>query len=1031
MSAVGSTILASEVDTAGVAVDAGWLEYERWTGAIADVVYPETADAVPAYLDLEADVLAAIAAKVGYQGSARDGLRDAVLGVTAARGAFSLTPLMRREDVWRQSREVDAAPPPGLGFLAVTVLAAEEMGAADDGFSQNAYYARLSTLLGLPADSHDVRSQYMARAEQFWGDLNRWLERLEGRRGTPTAYSLSFRYVGLPVSQALVREGDRRKFPIFFAQYGLPAGSEMAPEALERYLDAWFASESCPISALLKKLWGRGSARERIATVAAVELAGWDGTVEAGQTPLASSAQRTALMAQLRRGFMGESLDLALTVRAAADDDVASGVEVESADSNWMPVGFVPAAANVWRTSYSGDIDVSSVLEGVVRLRTMAAVDRPMLHHPRSVVPLVLDELQAAYVEAERLQLNVDSMVLVRTSASGRPIAANVVRILETCARPGFTVHKHLAGLPEGWTLVSDVQLFSSPGGGTPYNELVPLARDQLTIAGGMRIPSRIRKWSVVAPPELRASVESAAHLSIVLSDGDDRKNELHRWTTEGGALVVDLAHAGLPVGDYGVALFAGEAKSPLQQATVRLRSADGTDPGWELAPRLVYGLTSPGGPVAMLTARELDGVVPDVFIDGAAAEGDNPARPAAISKAARSLVWKPKGESPPAPVVRIGTPDPKSCVVTGAHHLVYPTFMGGWQPKYIDGVCKYCGLVKRSPGWVPRHAQRKFVAGDGGHIEVAALPPVEHSQARLWDAALDAIMHLGGGKAAGLTSIASQIDGSALFTNGFPGRLEALGHVAIERAADGAPERWEVSPSCLVPRGSDSVEFVGFWPDSLIDDLLDSAGLGRDRLRCEHADGQPSRRLVDGVDATAVTAAAQESGLARVVWDATDDMLRALPPLSAVAAELPRRPMPGYGQAERFVVDSASWVETSDVSLPGAYRLARGFERLHIFRSDDDVTAGEAVRASVYLVKHLAANALGRSLVMHVAKHGLLAVPLGADLPGLYERAAVLASGVLPRATTLAGGEIKRRCLVYSSITSEQADLLTTLLSR
>lgn len=975
-------------------------------------------------------MLAEIAARAGHNGGAREGLRDAVLGVTTAGGWFSLAEMGRRENDWRTEKGVDE-PPPCLAFLALTVLAAEDMGAAEDGFNYNAYYARLSSLLELPPESQEVRSQYMTYAEPLWRDLNRWLERQEGRRGTPTAYALSFRYVGLPLSQALVREGDRRKFPVFFAQFGLPAGSELAPEVLERYLDAWFAGEASPVSASLKKLWGRGSARERIATVAAVELAGWDGTVEAGHAPEASSVQRAALMAQLRRGFLGESLDLALTVRAAPDDDIASGVEVESADGEWMPVAFVPAAANVWRTSYSGDIDVGSVLEGVVRMRTATGADRLIRHHPRSIVPLVLDELQAAYVEAERLQLNVDSMVLVRTSAQGRPLAANVVKILETCARPGFTVHDHLAGLPDGWTLIAGVQLFGSPGTGTSYNELVPLARDQLTIAGGMRIPSRIRKWSVVAPPELRASVASEARLSIVLSDGEDRKRELHRWSSEGGALVAPLAEALLGVGDYGVALFAGDAKSPLQQATVRLRSAAEQDAGWGLAPRLVYGLTEPGGPIGALTACELSDDMPEVLVDGAVAQGEHPAQPSDVLKAPTSLVWTPKGESAPLPVVRVGRPDAGSCVVTGAHHLEYPTFMGGWQPRYIEGVCKYCGLVKRSPGWIPRNGYRKPVAAGGPHVEVTDLPPVDDVPARQWDAAFDAVMHLGGGSASALASLASQIDGSALFTNSFPTWLEALGHIAVERAPDGTPERWEVSPSCLVARGDDSVELVGFWPEPLIQELMDVADLGDDHLRRIPADGQPTRRLLDGVDVDVIATAAQDSELSSVTWDVTGQMLQALPPLSAVAADLSRRPMPGFSQAERFDVDSASWVQASDVSIPGGYRLARGFERLYIFRSPDDVAAGEAVQGSAYLVKHLAANALGRSLTVHVPKHGFLAVPLGSDLPGLYARALVLASGTLPRAMGLTGGGVKRRCLVYSSVNRGQADLLATLLSR
>ncbi|UER54604.1 hypothetical protein HJG43_08710 [Kineosporiaceae bacterium SCSIO 59966] len=989
------------------------------------MVYPSREDAVPVYLDLEDEVLDRLASAAGHEGSARDGLRDAVTAVTVSRGIFSLGRLSAEARAWRQSRD-RRHPPPWLAFLAITVLAAEAMGAADDGFNQNNYYARLCSLLQVPVDSPEVRSQYMERAEQMWGDLNRWLEGLEGRRGTPTAYALSFRYVGLPMSQALVRAGDRRKFPLFFAQYGLPAGTEFSPEALERYLDAWFASESCPFSPSLKKLWEKDSARERIAAVAAVELVGWDGTVPSNQVVGSPTLQRVGLMAQLRRGFMGESLDLALTLRAGAEDEFGAGMRVEAAAGQWMPVGLVPAVANVWRTSYSSDIDVKSVLEGVVRMKPAVGDDRVLTHHPRSIVPLVFDELQAAYLEAERLQLNVDSLLLVRTETKGRPLASNVVKVLEGCARPGFTIHQSMDRLPAGWTLVAGVQLFGSPGPGT-YNELVPLARDQLTIAGGMRIPSRIRKWSVVSPPEVRASVESAADLRLVLTDGEDLKKELRSWTARGGALVVPLAEAELSVGDYSLALYAGNAKAPLQRATVRLRSADVVDAAWDLSPRLVYELSEPGGPFGVLSAREIDGDVSKVFVDGALTVGVRPREPGVTLRAPTRAGWSPPHATPPPPVVKIGAPEAGSCVVTGAHHLEYPTFMGGWQPKYIEGVCRYCGLVKRSPGWIPRNGFRKSSAG-GVHVDVADLPPVDGQTSRLWDAALDTLMHLGGGSARALTTVASQIDGSALFTSAFPTRLELLGHIAVERSDDGTPERWEISPSCLVVRGPDSLELVGFWPDDLVATLLDRFADSDVRLQEQPAEDQPTRRLLEGAHVELVEEDAEPLGL--VVRDPCTQILGALPVLSEVAVTHPRVPMPGFSQAERFDVASASWVQTSDVSRPGAYRLARGFERLHVYRSESDVVRRSAVLGSVHLVKYLAANALGHSLVTFLPRRQGVVVPLGCDLPGLYARAAVLASGELPQRKRLTG-EHERPCLLYPSITQEQADLLVTLLSR
>lgn len=999
-----------------------WPRYERWNEAVASAVFPVLSEPAPVYLDLEEETLSQIAREAGSEHAPRDGLREAVRGVTVAGESFSLNRLWRAQRQWRSGRDY-TVPPPSLAFLALTALAAEDMGSSDDGFNANNYYSRLCVLLGLDPNHQPIRQQYQQRAEGFWGDLNRWLDGLDGMRGTPTAYALTFRYVGLPLSQALVREGDRRKFPLFFAQYGLAAGMDLAPEVLQRYLEAWFNSEGCPASVALKRLWSKPSTHERIATVAALELMGWDGAIAAAHVSQAPALQRVGLIAQVHQGFLGSGVDIALAVRSFGIDAFDGRMEVEASGGEWLPLTLTPSVANVWRTSFTSGLDIASVLEGVVKLRQEGADGQVHRHHPRSVVPLVFDEMQSAFVEQERLQLNVDSMLLVREKAQGRPIASRVADALRTCARPGFRVEGELDGLPAGWVLISGVQLFGAPSSGT-FNELVPLARDQLTVAGGMRIPSRVRKWSALAAPEIRASVESVDGLRLVLTDLDTEREQA--WTTQGGALVVSLDDLALPVGDYRAALFAGDSRNPLQQVTIRLRSADGVDSAWHLAPRLTYTLSDPGGPMGAITAAEEDADLSmGRFVDGALALGSSGVE--AMPAPSRPIWSAPKPVTQVIMPVRIGSPDAQSCVVTGAHYLEYPTYFGGWGPKFIEGVCKYCGLVKRSPGW-PRKKDSRPGKPSASHIEVADLPPVESASTRLWDAALDALMHLGGGTAASLTGVASQIDGSALFTTSFPVRLETLGHLAIERSPDGSPTRWEISPSCLVPV-PEGLELIGFWPGPHLAELLSLLEPFGGRLVHQPKDGRPSRRRIEGVGADEVEAHLNDKFT--LALDAASAILDTLPALSSLRRALPREPMPGFNRAERYDVTSSSWLGTNDVSSPGAYRLSRGFERIHLLRSAEDVEAGLAARGSVYLVKHLAANLSGRSLAIYLPTRQAIVVPRGCDLPGLYARAAVLASGELPTSGKINLGELKRDCLVYSGISQDQADLLVTLLSR
>ena len=116
---------------------AALLELERGGGASA--AFPELWEPVPVYLDLEESDLAAVATAAGHEGPARDGLREAIRGVTVSGSRFSLSPLWQMHQGWRAAG--DYWSPPTLAFLALTVLAAEDMGNSADGFDPLNYYS--------------------------------------------------------------------------------------------------------------------------------------------------------------------------------------------------------------------------------------------------------------------------------------------------------------------------------------------------------------------------------------------------------------------------------------------------------------------------------------------------------------------------------------------------------------------------------------------------------------------------------------------------------------------------------------------------------------------------------------------------------------------------------------------------------------------------------------------------------------------------------------------------------------------------
>ncbi|WP_142282746.1 hypothetical protein [Mycobacterium aquaticum] len=1008
--------------------DGTWAEYLEWNDAVAQVLYPMTDASLPVYMDMEVAELQKIAEYARDEsGDPRKALTRAVRAASVHKGKIDLGALVQRTAAWSRTKDRNM-PPPCLAFLAVTALAAEDMGITDDDIAGNAYYARLARLLGLPDADTRLRQQYANHAEFLWRCLNRWLDDLDGARGIPTAYALTFRYVGLPMSQALVREGDRQKFPVMFAQFGLSPGMHLAPEDLITYLDVWLGSEQSSASNNLRHLWERPATRERIATVAAVELANWDGTigdesaVTVGGTPLAT---RATLVANVRSGFIEQSLGLSLGLRPLTGD-MDGKMEVLSTDGSWIDIGFAPGTAGLWRTSYNQAIDFGSILEGVVRLRHAAEPVIEYKRFPRTVIPLVYDELQSAFVESERLQIGADSLVLVRTVSNETKVktkaADEVERVLAACARPGYRRIDILNGLPPGWALFKDVQLFGSPE--THLNELVPLARNKLTLAGGLRIPSKIRKWSTHSPPEVRAAVQSELELLVTLSEATSEL-VLHEWKSHTGSLVASLSDANLPDGDYRVSLYTGKKSTPIQQSSIRLRSSADVDTSWENAPRLAYVLTDP---VGILTATEVRSES-EMFIDGLATNGDLNVQP--IRKASSKVVWNSSRQVVSRPTIQVGTPDPKSCIVTGAHHFVLPTYYGKTAAKFIEGECKSCAMVKRFPTWPRNRWQKKSDSTADSLLSIDELESVEEQAGPNWDAALDALMHLGGGSISTLESIALQLEGSLLFVDTFIRTLEGLGHIAVERNELFQATRWEISPSCIGETTQGTFRLTGFWPPQDADEVKTRLSEFGTELAVVSERAGPSvqcftHRMSD-------VASTLEKVLPRfaIVTHTGLAILSSLPTLSAVARALTRVPMPGFQSAERFDLQTANWVRSTDPYAPGAYRLRRGFESVYVYRSPDDVSAGFACIAPVHLVKHLAANDADVTLAGFSNKSRAVFVPRGCDLPGLYARALIAMSGRVP-ITTLAPSKDgkKRKCLVYRCVEQQAADILVTLLS-
>jgi hypothetical protein len=284
----------------------------------------------------------------------------------------------------------------------------------------------------------------------------------------------------------------------------------------------------------------------------------------------------------------------------------------------------------------------------------------------------------------------------------------------------------------------------------------------------------------------------------------------------------------------------------------------------------------------------------------------------------------------------------------------------------------------------------------------MADLPPVRTERDIDWAVAFDAVCHVGAGTISDLGRITNQMEATDLFGDTFARRLEMLGHIEIERNLKTlAGVSWRVNDPTIIGLPSGELAVTGFRSErtmvAIEDELYAS---GNEPMREKEVIGPPLV-LLRGVSAddvkqitNAVAVAAERP--ARHVPEAAANLASLLPPFSNVAQNLPRTRMINARSYEAWNTESARFMPAADAGSAGAYRLV-GFARVYIYRRPEDLGTMEAVLGDARIVKYLAALDARSGLVGYDAEEQVLYVPLGADLPGLYGRAAVLASGRPP----------------------------------
>jgi hypothetical protein len=980
----------------------GVTTYEAWNAALAAAFFSHDKAGELVYLDKDDDAFARACRDVGVgldeaDKSLAQTVRDKLCWKESGKASFADFDRMTRSWVKTRRKALAAAaevpPPPHIALLALFSSAAERMGGAniDTGAAESSYYASLEGLLRIPrVESGRFRLSFTKSSEAFWESLTLWLEDQDGQRGLPSAYALMHRYVGLPISQALVRERERRNLKKMFEEQGFTPGSVVSHIDMHGAIDVWIASARTSANAALRKMWASNELQNRIVEIALAELAVWDGVGNdgSGRNILGQKNQRALLTVRDVRVMLRSEMRFGLLAGSNVFPGEICRIEGLNAEAREFPLDLIGVGSAGFDFRAVG-VDVGSAISGDLQIQLHSGFQLQRV--PKKVVILTRDAFSAAYVESDRINAAVPSRLLVRDEPQ---LQAAVIKILADAAQPGFVrVPGGADGVPLGWTVFKDVMLLRAPDPalvtGTDLSAFEPRLSTQMTISGGLKLPGRMQRWSALSPLQVIIASETDEPVDLVILTRNAETLQTEETLIRSRLSVPAVVNLdAIPGGADDFTLSLRRGKTTLQTMAVKRRSSLVPSPDSSQRFRsLCHDLEDPLWLIQSVPSEDAARAGVDGVAVSAPKVGHTPRRVATRPD------WNSQGRvSPKAPPLLVAGPPADSCIVTGRHRWNLPLFDGKWpKSRWMYGVCAQCGMSKRHP---TRALNSPATRGPAAPRIRRALPALGAASAP-WTALIDALFYLGAGSRHEFSTLARQLEDSAIFENQLLHDLEALGIIELERNAALDVINWEAAATCMGELSDGTWLLTGYWPRQLDKDVIEALEDLGATVTINAPRHQSQRRVAD-LSAQDLVEVAKNFDF-DLVPQASNSLALALPTLSSVAASLTRRDMPFASSYEYFDPHSAAWMELEASLLPGLYRVSHSFSSNYYYRNAEDVIDGVAATVTVHLGKHLAALEAKHPLIAYDPVEATISVPIGAELPGMFSRAAVMGDGDLP----------------------------------
>lgn len=426
--------------------------------------------------------------------------------------------LERRCRQWAGRDQRDA--PPVLPLLATSVLAASKM-AAEGDISASNYYRRLAEVFGVGSRERANLSAYFNPVARMWETLDAWLELRGGERGYSTITGdRHLTRIGYPMSQALLREQDRRILTTFFAATGVQPGSpdEFPGMEIIRRLRLWTSFQSHGLSRPLLKVLhatasGSEAAEKRAVLARLLErlVEHWDGSLHEGRPRVRrAGALRLVLAGRGRR--LRWTAEAVRGISAVTVSHEASGTNYDLSD----PYGGL----------YAGLEELAVTSRQVTQGLVLEGEDLHLSWVPQPLIFFTEDEFSGDFVSVGAFSPGEPHTLLTPNSE-----LSGVRTVLSEIADNDRIVERE-APLAD-WTLIKNVDLKVAltpaallQGGRGHTAHFIPPTRRGIRFVGGLRVGRELGHHHYLqggVPDWLlpRDVTQGEANLRVTLSGGD------------------------------------------------------------------------------------------------------------------------------------------------------------------------------------------------------------------------------------------------------------------------------------------------------------------------------------------------------------------------------------------------------------------------------------------------------------------------------------------------------------------------------